>query len=254
MRIRSVGIFLALCLASLGGVNPGSWAQVLWAQGSAAPVEPSHRAGYRPTDRAPAAALGVREAAAKIDARYNRMQSLSAEFTEIYSSGGIQRSESGTLKIKKPGKMRWDYSSPREKIFVTDGSTAWFYVPGERQARRTAIKKLDDLRSPLRYLLGRTRLAKELRGLSLAPDVTPESSGDIVLRGIPVGMEERISQVLLESDGQGFLRRIVMDELDGSRTEFRLQAQRENVAMDDADFRFQPPAGVEVLKSDQLQP
>jgi outer membrane lipoprotein carrier protein len=192
--------------------------------------------------------------AARIDARYNGMKSLRAEFTENYSGAGVRRSESGTLWIKKPGKMRWEYASPEKKIFVTDGATAWFYVPGERQARRTSLKKLDDLRSPLRYLLGRSKLEKELRGLSLAPDVHPETAGDVVLRGVPVGMEERISQVLLESDGQGFLRRIVMEELDGSRTEFRLENQRENIAASDAAFSFQPPAGVEVLQSDQLQP
>ena len=211
-------------------------------------------AGLNVELRAQANPMSAREAAAKIDARYNGMKSLSAEFTEIYSSGGTQRSESGTLKIKKPGKMRWDYTSPREKIFLTDGSTAWFYVPGERQARRAPVKKLDDLRSPLRYLLGRAKLEKELRGLSLASDVPPEGLGNVVLRGIPMGMDDRISQVLLESDGQGYLRRIVMDELDGSRTEFRLRAQRENLAIEDTEFRFRPPAGVEVLKSDQLEP
>jgi outer membrane lipoprotein carrier protein len=196
----------------------------------------------------------ARQVAARIDARYNSMKSLRADFTEIYSGGGIRRSESGILWIKKPSKMRWEYVSPQKKIFVTDGATAWFYVPGERQARRTTVKKLDDLRSPLRYLLGRTKLEKELHGLSLAPDVPPETAGNVVLRGIPVGMEERISQVLLESDGQGWLRRIVMEELDGSRTEFRLEKQRENVVASSAEFSFQPPAGVEVLQSDQLAP
>lgn len=195
-----------------------------------------------------------RVAAAKIDSRYNSMKTLHAEFTEVYSGGGIRRTESGVLWIKKPGKMRWDYASPQKKVFVTDGVTAWFYVPGERQARRTPLKKLDDLRSPLRYLLGRTKLEKELRGLSLAPDIRPEAAGDIVLRGIPVGMEDRVSQVLLESDAQGFLRRIVMEELDGSKTEFRLANQQENAAVSDAEFSFRPPAGVEVLQSDQLAP
>jgi outer membrane lipoprotein carrier protein len=203
---------------------------------------------------AQAHATDARQVAAVIDARYNGMKSLRAEFTEIYSGGGMLRRENGTLWIKKPGKMRWDYASPQKKIFVTDGATAWFYVPGERQARRTALKKLDDLRSPLRYLLGRTKLEKELRGLSLAPDVRPETAGDVVLRGVPVGMEDRISQVLLESDGQGFLRRIVMEELDGSRTEFRLESQKENVAVGDAEFSFHPPSGVEVLQSNQLEP
>jgi outer membrane lipoprotein carrier protein len=221
MRKMNVGVILLLCIPSL-------WAQTQ--------------------------VVDVRTVAAKIDARYNTMRSLHADFTENYSGGGLQRSENGTLLIKKPGKMRWDYASPRKKVFVTDGSTAWFYVPGEHQARRTALKKLDDLRSPLRYLLGRTKLEKEFRGLSLAPDVRPESPGDVVLRGIPVGMEERISQVLLESDSQGYLRRIVIEELDGSRTEFRLEQQRENVAISNAEFNFHPPAGVEVLQSDQLEP
>lgn len=201
-----------------------------------------------------ASGASAREAAAKIDARYNGLKSLRAEFTENYSGGGIARSERGTLWLKKPGKMRWDYISPQKKIFVADGATAWFYVPGERQARRTAVKKLEDMRSPLRYLLGKTKLEKELRGLSLASDVAPERPGDVMLRGVPVGMEDRVSQVLLESDGQGFLRRIVMEELDGSRTEFQLEDQRENVAIDDAEFHFQPPAGVEVLQGDELQP
>jgi outer membrane lipoprotein carrier protein len=97
-------------------------------------------------------------------------------------------------------------------------------------------------------------LEKELRGLSLAPDVRPEVEGDVMLRGVPVGMEDRISQVLLESDAQGYLRRIVMDEQDGSRTEFRLEHQRENITISNAEFRFQPPPGVEVLQSDQLEP
>ena len=196
----------------------------------------------------------AREAAAKIDARYNRMKSLRADFTENYSGAGIDRTESGTLWLKKPGKMRWDYTSPRQKIFLIDGHTAWFYVPGERQARRTTLKNLDDLRSPLRYLLGRTHLDKELRGLSLAVDVTPEKAGDEVLRGVPVGMEDRVSEVLLESDPQGYLRRIEMDELDGSKTVFQLNQQQENPAIPDGEFHFTPPAGVEVLQSDQLQP
>jgi outer membrane lipoprotein carrier protein len=194
------------------------------------------------------------EAAAKIDAHYNAMKSLRANFTEIYSGGGMRREESGTLWIKKPGMMRWDYLTPEEKLFVTDGTTAWYYVPSERQARRAPVKKLQDLRSPLRFLLGKTKLEKELRGLSLAVDMTPAYAGDVVLRGIPAGMEDRVSQLELESDSQGVLRRIVMEELDGSRTEFRLADERENVRIGDADFHFQPPAGVEVLRSEQLEP
>jgi outer membrane lipoprotein carrier protein len=95
----------------------------------------------------------ARKAAAVIDARYNGMKSLRADFTESYSGGGIRRNESGTLWIKKPGKMRWDYLSPQKKVFVTDGSAAWFYITlsaalsswahqtGERAARSVACAR-----------------------------------------------------------------------------------------------------------------
>src|SRR3954463_11699526 len=88
-----------------------------------------------------------------LDRHYNDLRSLRAGFTETYRGAGITRTESGTLWLRRPGKMRWDYMEPREKLFVTDGKIAYFYVPGERQARKAPVDKLDDLRSPLRYLL-----------------------------------------------------------------------------------------------------
>lgn len=90
----------------------------------------------------------VHAIAAKVDQRYDRLHSLEARFTETYSGAGMTRSESGSLLLKKPGQMRWDYDQPHPKLFITDGKVAWFYVPGEHQARRTPVKTLDDLRSP----------------------------------------------------------------------------------------------------------
>ncbi len=175
------------------------------------------------------------------------MHSLEARFTETYTGVGMSRTESGTLLLKKPGRMRWDYDQPRPKLFLSDGQTAWFYVPGEHQARRTPVKQLDDLRSPLRYLLGKTKLEKELEGLSLAPDQPPVNSGDIVLRGVPKGMRDRVEQTLLEVTPDGLIVRIVIEELDGSTTEFRFLQQKENVELADQQFHFIPPPGVEVV-------
>ena len=164
----------------------------------------------------------------------------------------MSRTESGTLLLKKPGQMRWNYVQPRPKLFVTDGHTAWFYVPGERQARRTPVKQLDDLRSPLRYLLGKTKLEKELDGLSVAPDQKPMNSGDVVLRGVPKGMHDRVEETLLEIAPDGLIERIVVEELDGSVTEFRFHQQKENVQMGDQQFRFVPPDGVEVVAGTEM--
>src|ERR1700685_455486 len=139
------------------------------------------------TTASSSAQTDVHAVADRVDQRYNALHTLQADFVETYTGAGMSRTESGTLLLKKPGQMRWDYDQPRPKLFLSDGQTAWFYVPGERQARRTPVKQLDDLRSPLRYLLGKTKLEKELEGLSVAPDQTPLSAGDVVLRGVPKG-------------------------------------------------------------------
>lgn len=196
----------------------------------------------------------VRKLADAVDKRYNRLSSLETNFVEIYRGGGMSRSESGTMWLKKPGKMRWEYRTPREKLFVTDGRNAWFYVPGEKQARRASVKSLDDLRSPLRYLLGRTKLHKEFEGLSFAPDAKPATPGNTVLRGVPKYMADRVSQVLLEITPENRIARIYIEELDGSTTEFRFQDQRDNVQVADQRFRFSPPMGVEVMEAKELEP
>jgi len=189
----------------------------------------------------------VHAVAQAVDERYNHLRSLQAEFTEIYRGAGMERTESGTLWLKKPGKMRWEYRSPRDKLFLSDGKDAWFYVPGERQVRRTAVKKLDDLRSPLAFLLGKTKLEKELQGLSLAADVTPLAAGDVVLRGVPKSLADRVSQVLLEITPEHWIRRIMIEEVDGSVTEYRFSNYRENVDLPDQRFQFVVPDGVEVI-------
>jgi len=194
----------------------------------------------------------VHALAEKVDQRYDRLRTLEARFSERYSGAGLTRTESGTLLLKKPGRMRWDYDQPRPKLFVTDGRTAWFYVPGERQARRTPVKQLDDLRSPLRYLLGKTKLEKELDDLSFAPDQKPAYPDDVVLRGIPKGMRDRVSQTLLEIAPDGLIVRIVVEEVDGSVTEFRFLQQKENVQVGDQPFRFEPPSGVEVVSGTEF--
>jgi len=194
----------------------------------------------------------VHAIAEKVDQHYNHMQTLEAQFSETYSGAGMTRTESGTLTLKKPGRMRWDYEQPRPKMFLTDGTTAWFYVPGERQVRRAPVKQLDDLRSPLRYLLGKAKLEKEFVGLSIASNQKPEYEGDIVLQGIPKSMADRVANTLLEVSPDGLIRRIVVEELDGSVTEFRFLQQKENVQVPDQRFRFTPPAGVEVVQGTEL--
>ena len=195
----------------------------------------------------------VKAIASAVDAHYNHLRTLQAEFTELYRGSGMERTESGTLWLKKPGKMRWEYRSPKEKLFVSDGKTAWFYVPEDRQARKSSAKKLEDLRSPLAFLLGKTKLEKELRGLSLAPDIEPLGSGDVVLRGVPKGLEDQISEIVLEVTPDNRIARLIMREVDGASTESRFSDQQEVVNSQDARFGFKPPAETEIVENEVEQ-
>lgn len=188
----------------------------------------------------------------KVDKHYNNLQSMRSHFTEEYHGAGMSRSEAGTLYLKKPGKMRWDYEQPRKKLFLSDGKTAWFYVPGEQQARKAPVSKLDDIRSPLRFLLGKTKLRKEFNEIGIAPNIQPQTPGDIVLRGSPKGMEDRVSLVILEVTSDGRIDRIEIEEVDGAVTDFRFTDTTENGSVADNLFHFSPPAGVEVVEGTDL--
>jgi len=190
----------------------------------------------------------VRQLAHAVDDHYNHLRSLQGEFTETYADNGAQRQESGTLWLKKPRKMRWEYRSPKEKLFLSDGQSVWFYVPAERQARKTDFKKLDDLRSPIAFLLGKTKLENELQGLSKAVDRAPALPGDTVLRGVPKGSIGDVSEVQLEISPSNQIVRIVLLEPDGGTTEFRFTDWKENVELSDSRFHFIPPPGVETVE------
>jgi outer membrane lipoprotein carrier protein len=197
-----------------------------------------------------ASAPDLHTVAQAVDEHYNHLRSLQAEFSETYRGAGMDRQESGTLWLKKPGKMRWEYRSPRDKLFLSDGKNAWFYVPEDKQVRKTPVRKLEDLRSPLAFLLGKTRLEKELQGLGFAPDIAPMDQGDLVLRGVPRALGDRISQILLEVTPQNQIRRIQIDEADGSTTEYLFSQQKEDLQLADHLFRFDTPPGVEMIESD----
>jgi outer membrane lipoprotein carrier protein len=201
----------------------------------------------------PAQAEDIRQFARAVDDHYNHLRSLESDFTEIYRGDGPERVESGTLWLKKPRKMRWEYRSPNEKLFISDGQDVWFYLPAERQLRKTALRKLDDVRSPVVFLLGKTKLENELRGLSKAVDQSPLDPANTLLRGVPQGVvpqsaAAQVSEVQLEITPSDQIVRIVLMEADGATTEFRFAGWKENLELSDTRFQFSPPPGVETVE------
>ncbi len=183
----------------------------------------------------------------RIDNHYNQLHSLRAAFTESYNGLGVRRAENGTLTLLKPGRMRWDYSSPAGKIFLLDGKFAWFYARGDAQVQRISSRDLDDLRSPLRFLLGHTELEKELANLSIAP----APNGQFTLTGQPKGPgndpDKRVLRLALTVTADGTITAIEIEETDGALTRFTFSDESDNPAVPPAQFHFTPPAGIPVV-------
>ena len=186
--------------------------------------------------------LSAHELAQRVDSYYNALHSLRTNFTESYQGMGISREESGTMLLRKPGKMRWNYAEPQGKLFLLDGKYGWFYSPGDAQVQRLAASQLDDLRSPLRFLLGHTRLERDLGNLTLE-----STSSGLALSGVPKGMEKRVRNVVLGVAANGVIQSIAITETDGARTAFTFADQQPDAPITANSFVFEPPAGIPVV-------
>jgi outer membrane lipoprotein carrier protein len=183
------------------------------------------------------------ELAQRVDHHYNQLHSLKAAFTESYAGLGMQRTESGTLLLLKPGRMRWNYNAPPGKVFLLDGKYAVFYAPGDPQVQRMQSKQLDDLRSPLRFLLGHTEIEKEMDSLTLAS----APGGRFTLSGQPKGQENRVSRLALTVTPDGTIAGIEIDETDGAITRFTFSGELPNAAIPADEFHFTAPPGLPVV-------
>jgi outer membrane lipoprotein carrier protein len=124
-------------------------------------------------------------------------------------------------------------TTPPAKLFLLDGKYAWFYSPGDPQVQRMAAKELDDLRSPLRFLLGHTELEKEMNTLTLAP----AAHGNFTLAGQPKGQEKRVDRLALTVIADGTIIGIEVEESDGAITRFSFSGEGAMLAPQSIDFR-----------------
>jgi outer membrane lipoprotein carrier protein len=194
------------------------------------------------TLRAQQPELTAQQMAQRVDKYYNGLHSLRTGFTETFHGMGIDRAESGTLLLRKPGKMHWSYTNPSGKIFLLDSKYAWFYSPGDAQVERVPAAQLDDLRSPLRFLLGHTQLQKELDGLTLS-----STAAGLELSGVPRGMQNRVQKIVLGVSADGVIHSMSITETDGAQTEFSFKDMQANAPAPDTDFVFHAPPGIPVV-------
>jgi outer membrane lipoprotein carrier protein len=196
-----------------------------------------------------------------IEARYQGSATLKATFLERYSQSRADiRVESGTVYFSRPGRMRWEYEAPEEKLFLGDGRNVWFYVPRDRTVTRAKLKESGDWRSPLALLagaprrLGRGALSRLCGRIELA-DAPAVATGNVVLRCLPKpadAAQPAFREILLEADVAYRLVRILIREPAGIETEFRFANWQENIPLPEVLFHFQPPPGVVILDEASL--
>jgi outer membrane lipoprotein carrier protein len=192
-----------------------------------------------PPPSAPAAAEALLR---RIEERHRQVADLTARFTQTYRSGMLGREvvEKGRLMLKRPGRMRWEYTDPEPKTFVADGERSFFYVPADRQV--VVHARAGDRGVAAFLLSGRGSLVGEFE-----PALEAAASGRERLRLTPRKPDADIERVYLEADAAGRIRSIEILDAQGNRSEFAFDDVKENVGLPDKLFRFDVPKGVEVV-------
>src|SRR6266852_1976872 len=106
-----------------------------------------------------------------VEDHYNRAQTLQLAFSEGYTAQGKTRKpETGTLFLRKPGRMRWQYTSPAGKLFLSDGKFVYVVVPDSPRVQKMKAKETEDMRAPLAFLLGRLHFEKDFQNFQSRPE------------------------------------------------------------------------------------
>jgi outer membrane lipoprotein carrier protein len=187
-----------------------------------------------------------------LQAKYSHVSDLKMDFIQTYQSlRHRQKTETGILYLRRPGMMRWEYKSPTEKLFVSNGKTVYFYLPEEHQVQKTPVKESRDQRVPFLFLLGKGNLKKDFSRIEWAKDEQPFFAGNNVISAYPKKNIDEFAKILMEFDPHALqLQRITIFDIDGSKSEFVFTNIKENVGISAQMFNFKIPAGVEVLGSE----
>lgn len=208
-----------------------------------------------------AAAFGVRalaqptppaqELAAALQKKYDGIRDFSADFTQLYEGGVLRKKaapERGTVFVKKPGKMRWNYKSPEEKVFVSDGRQIQLYVPADKQVVVSPVPADDQATSAVLFLMGRGSLTRDFT----ATHGQGATESTYVLRLEPKTRQAEYDWLQLTVDRKSLqIRELTAGDKQSGRSTFRFTNFKENSGVSDKTFAFTPPRGTDVVKSEQ---
>lgn len=184
-----------------------------------------------------------------VEQRYNRAKTLQVQFNEEYTvQGSAPRSERGLLTLRKPGRMRWDYTAPPGKLFVSDGRDVFLYAPDSHRVEKMKLKESEDMRAPLAFLLGKLDFGKEFRDFDMKPEggnvrITARAKTD----RLPY---DRIDMVVAPDSS---IRTLIVNGQDQSILTFHFDQEKLNPQVNDTQFKFQMPAGATLVTPEVAQ-
>lgn len=201
----------------------------------------------------------------KFEARYRSARTLQATFLERYTENGrVLRTEAGIAYFRRPGKMRWEYQTPENNLFLVDGKSAWFYVPADHTVTRVPARQSTDWRTPLALLVGEMKVSRVCSRIEPAIDEKPELPDHVVLfckvRGPGSEARKQSSQDSPSQSGEGGeavffevvensgeLVRVLVREPAGVTVEFHFANWQIDPPVNDSLFHFRAPSGVAIV-------
>jgi outer membrane lipoprotein carrier protein len=201
---------------------------------------------------AQAAAPSASELARRIQEKYDFVQDFSADFVHRYRGGVLRKeaTERGTVLIRKPGLMRWTYTSPESKIFVSVGVRMYAYIPEDRQVIVSTLATGNQATTPALFLAGRGDISRDF--VATYPDTPDPTPGSYTLRLTPKKPEAEYDFLtLVVAHGTLRLMRLITQDGQGGESGFTFTNLRENARIPDKEFRFTIPRGVDVITDGQ---
>jgi len=186
--------------------------------------------------------------ATSIQHHYDQVRDFQADFTHTYVGGILRKKtvERGRMAVRKPGRMRWTYTQPEEKLFVSDGNRVYSYVPADKQVYVAAVPADDQATTPALFLAGKGNI---LRDFAVEPaDVPGAPAGSVGLKLTPKRPEREYDWLNLVVDKSSLaLRMLVTSDSQGGLSTFAFTNLRENTGIADKEFVFVMPRGVDVI-------
>ena len=182
-----------------------------------------------------------------VETRYNKAKTLQVLFHEDYTpQGRPKRSESGTLQLRKPLRMRWEYDNPKGKIFIGDGKYLWLYNADENKAEKMKLQASDDMRAPLAFLLGKLNFEKEFRNVKATAE-----GADQRIFAEPKSDNLPYSNVEFVVSPDYHIKMVKVIGFDRATIEFRFDQEKVDPPLDDKLFKFQLPKGAQLVEATQ---